>query len=82
MFDMNSLKKLTDEVPEDIKEKLKDSAMEKLGFSSSDSGKSSEEASVPSAQVDQAQQADAPPDVQGNDSGQPESIGEDKADAA
>ena len=43
MFDMNSLKKITDEVPEDMKEKLKDSTMEKLGLSKSGSGKSSEE---------------------------------------
>ncbi len=82
MFDMNSLKKLADEVPEDMKEKLKNSAMEKLGLSNSESGKRSEEAAAPSGQaVDQAQ-ADVPSDVQANDSGQPESTDEDKADAA
>jgi len=84
MFDMNSLKKLTDEVPEDMKEKLKDSAMEKLGLSNPDNRKSSEEATAPSGQVvDQGQdQADAQLDVQANDSEQPESTDEDKADAA
>ncbi len=84
MFDMNSLKKFTDEVPEDMKEKLKDSAMEKLGLSNPDSRKSSEEATAASGQeVDQVQsQSDVPSDVQANDSDQPESTDEDKADAA
>lgn len=84
MFDMNSLKKFTDEVPEDMKEKLKDSAMEKLGLSNPDSRKSSEEATAASGQeVDQVQsQSDVPSDMQANDSDQPESTDEDKADAA
>jgi hypothetical protein len=82
MFDMNSLKKLTDAVPEDMKEELKNSAMEKLGLSNSGSGKSSEEAATPSVQaVDQAQ-SDATSDVQANDSEQSEATDEDKADAA
>ena len=43
MVDINSIKRLADDIPEDMKEKLKKSAMEKLGLSNSDSGKSPEE---------------------------------------
>lgn len=75
MVDMNSLNKLGDEIPEGMKEELKKKAMEKLGLSNPDSGKSPEQAATPSEQVvDQAQPV--------NDSQQPESTDEDKSDAA
>lgn len=82
MVDINSIKRLADDIPEDMKEKLKKSAMEKLGLSNSDSGKSPEEIAPPSAQeVDQAQ-PDGTSDVQVNDSEQSGSTDEDKSDAA
>jgi hypothetical protein len=82
MFDKDSLNKLTDAIPEDVKEKLKESAMEKLGLSNSGTGKSSEETATPSGQmVDQAQ-TDTTSDVQMNNSDQSESTDEDKSDAA
>jgi hypothetical protein len=82
MVDMNSLRKLSDDIPEDMKEKLKKSAMEKLGLSNSDGGKSPEETAPTSAQeVDQAQ-PDGASDVQVNDSEQSGSTDEDKSDAA
>lgn len=80
MFDMNSLNKLTDEVPEDMKEELKKKAMEKLGLSNSDSGKSPEEAAAPSGQ-DQTQPVGTP-NEQVTNSEQSESTDEDKPDAA
>lgn len=74
MVDMNSLNKLTDEIPEDMKEKLKKAAMEKLGLSNP-------EAATPCAQEDQAQ-PNSTSDVQVNNSEQSESTDEDKSDAA
>lgn len=82
MVDMNSLKKFSDEVPEDMKEKLKNEAMEKLGLSNSDSGKSPEEAAAPSAQEGQQTQPDNTSAAPVNDSEQAESTDEDKSDAA
>jgi hypothetical protein len=81
-MDMNSLKKFSDEIPEDMKEKLKKEAMEKLGLSNSESGKSAEEASAPSEQEVHQTQPDGTSEVPVNDSEQSESTDEDKSDAA
>ena len=89
MFDMNSMKKLTDEVPDEMKEELKKRAMEKLGLSNSEGGNHSEEAAAPSAQVvDQADgstdtQVNAADQTQSTDAAdQTQSTDDDKADAA
>lgn len=65
MFDLNSLSKLADEIPEDVKEKLKDAAMEKLGLSKSESSASPEASAAPAA--DDQPQSDDSSDAQGND---------------
>lgn len=82
MVDMNSLNKLGDEIPEEMKEELKKKAMEKLGLSNSDSGKSPEEAAAPSAQEVEQSQPVGTSNVQETDSEQSESTDEDKSDAA
>jgi hypothetical protein len=67
MFDLNSLSKLTDEIPEDLKEKLKDAALEKLGLSKSESNASPEASAAPAADADDQPQSDDSSDAQGND---------------
>ena len=79
-MDMNSLKKLSDEIPDDMKETLKKEAMEKLGLSNSESGKSAEQSSAPSEEVQQTQ-SDGTSEVPVNDSEQAESTDEDKSNA-
>ncbi len=81
MFDMNSMKKLTDEVPDEMKEELKNRAMEKLGLSNSESGKSSAAAAPSEQAVDQAQ-SDNTPDTQVSAADQTESTDEDTTKAA
>ena len=67
MFDLNSLSKLADEIPEDMKEKLKDAALEKLGLSNSESSASPEATAAPAADAGDQPQSDDSSDAQGND---------------
>lgn len=83
MFDKNSLNKLTEAIPEEMKDKLKKGALDKLGFSSSESAKTEDAATTPSEKVTAQAPSDDTSDVQ-VDANQPEpveSTGED-SDAA
>jgi hypothetical protein len=93
MFDMNSLNKLADEIPEATKEKLKESALEKLGLSNTEGAKSPETgAATPVEQANEQAQpqsaseettpeatAEATTEMQANEPELPESTDEDKA---
>jgi hypothetical protein len=95
MFDINSLSKLKDAIPEDVKEKVseavkqqfsdkvadvKNSATTKLGLTSPVSGQTPEAAAVDPAAIAQ-DQADKTPNLKVDESEQSE-LEEDKTDAA
>lgn len=50
MVETNSLEKLSEEIPEEMKEKVKSEAMEKLGLPNAEGGKSPEEPAASSEQ--------------------------------